>query len=269
MPDITVSRVQLFATCLVDHFHPRVAEATISVLERLGLEVEVPLDQTCCGQPAFNGGFHREATAMARHTLDVLSRSDAPVVVPSGSCAEMIVHRYPDLLAGEPAYREKARALAARTFELSQFLVDVLGTTRLGAAGSGCIAYHASCHGLRGLGIHRQPLALLDGMNGIEHRRLPDATNCCGFGGLFAIKMAAISGAMLDEKLDAVHASGASVVVATDVSCLMHIAGGLRRRRSAVRTMHLAEVLAGDTAPGEADAACAGPDAPAERNAGP
>jgi L-lactate dehydrogenase complex protein LldE len=239
-----VSRVQLFATCLVDQFYPSVAEAAVRLLERLGIEVEVPRDLTCCGQPAFNGGFRAEARAMARHTLDVLSRSDAPVVVPSGSCADMVTHRYPELMADQPGYAEKARDIAGRTYELSQFLVDVLGVTDVGASGRGTAAYHSSCHTQRGLGVLAQPLSLLAHVGGLEHQALPDTHACCGFGGLFAVKMGDISGAMLNRKLADIEASGADVVVGSDVSCLMHIGGGLHRRGSRVRVLHLAEVLA-------------------------
>jgi L-lactate dehydrogenase complex protein LldE len=241
-----VTRVQLLVTCLVDHLFPGVGHATVAVLERAGIQVEVPSGQTCCGQPAFNGGFTDEAAAMARHTVDVLTRSDLPVVVPSGSCADMIVHRYPELLAGDPAYAARARALAARTYELTQFLVDVLGLTDLGAHGTGRLAYHASCHGLRGLGLRTQPMTLLRNVAGAQTEMLADAETCCGFGGLFAVKMGAISAAMLAQKLEDVVASGADTVVATDVSCLLHMAGGLHRRGSRVRTRHIAEVLAGD-----------------------
>jgi L-lactate dehydrogenase complex protein LldE len=238
------ARVQLFATCLVDRFFPAAGHAAVEVLERCGIEVTVPPDQTCCGQPAFNGGFAADAAAMARVTIDVLSRSDDPVVVPSGSCAEMIVNQYPALLADDEAYAPKAKALAARTFEFSQFLVDVLGV-ELPAAGTGTrVAYHASCHGLRGLGLHDQPRRLLRAVAGDGCTDLPDAETCCGFGGLFAVKMGPLSAAMLDSKLDAIERSGADVVAATDVSCLMHIGGGLHRRGSRVRACHLAEVLA-------------------------
>ncbi len=241
----SITRVQLFATCLVDHLYPEVAEATVTLLERLGIAVEVPAGQTCCGQPAFNGGFTDEASAMARHTIDVLSKSDLPVVVPSGSCADMIVHRYPELLSHDQTYAARARAVSARTYELTQFLVDQLGRTDVGASGTGRLAYHASCHALRGLGLRSQPMALLRRVAGAEAAPLPDAETCCGFGGLFAIRMAPISGAMLNEKLAGIERSGADTVVATDVSCLMHIAGGLHRRGSRVRTRHIAEVLAG------------------------
>ena len=239
------SRVQLFVTCLVDRFFPGVGHATVAALERAGVEVHVPADQTCCGQPAFNGGFTDDAAAMARQTIDVLSASADPVVIPSGSCADMIVNHYPELLAQDPVYGPKARELASRTWELSQFLVDVLGTHDTGSRTGARLAYHASCHGLRGLGLRDAPRQLLGAATGGQCADLPDAETCCGFGGLFAIKMAPISSAMLQSKIDSIETSGAEAVVATDVSCLMHIGGGLRRRGSRVRTMHIAEVLAG------------------------
>jgi L-lactate dehydrogenase complex protein LldE len=239
------TRVQLFATCLVDRFFPGVGHATVAVLERHGLQVDVPPDQTCCGQPAFNAGFVEDAAAMARHTIDVLSQSADPVVVPSGSCADMIVTHYPALLADDPVYGERARALAARTFELSQFLVDVLDVIPASAPAGPSLAYHASCHGLRGLGLREQPRRLLRAVTGGRCTDLPDAETCCGFGGLFAVKMGPVSAVMLQSKIEAIEASGAEVVVATDVSCLMHIGGGLHRRGSGVCTRHIADVLAG------------------------
>ena len=239
------TRVQLFVTCLVDAFSPQTGLSVVDVLERLGLEVEFPDGQTCCGQPEFNGGFTDQAAVLARRTVDVLSRSLAPVVVPSGSCADMIVHQYPSLLKDDPAYAERARDLASRCYEFSQFLVDVLGVTRVDARATGALAYHASCHGLRGLGIRRQPECLLGGIEGATLVPLPEADVCCGFGGLFAVKMPAVSGSMLDRKLDAIAACGATSVVVTDVSCQMHMAGGLKRRGSPISVVHLADVLAG------------------------
>src|SRR5215208_3522670 len=236
--------VQLLVTCLVDHLYPRVGLATAGILERIGVDVVVPEGQTCCGQPAFNAGCHDDARLMARHTVDVLTKRDAPVVIPSGSCADMLVHQAPALLADDPDYGPRAAALAGRTYELTQFLVDVLGETDCGGCAREPVTYHPSCHGLRGLGVRDQPLALLDAVHNIDRRPLGDAETCCGFGGLFSVKMSAISGAMLDRKLDAVEASGAETVIATDVSCLMHIAGGLRRRGSRIGVKHLAEVLA-------------------------
>lgn len=238
------TRVQLLVTCLVDRFFPGAAEAVVSLLEGQGLEVEVPLNQTCCGQPAFNGGFVEDARRMARHTIDVFSASPHPIVVPSGSCADMIVNHVPDLFSGDDPYAERARSLAARTYELCQFLTDVLGVTSTGASADATLAYHPSCHGLRGLGLRRQPRRLLEGIAGARLSDLPEAETCCGFGGLFAIKMPGLSSDMLNAKLDAIDRSGADTVVATDVSCLMHIGGGLRRRGSRVRVRHIAEVLA-------------------------
>jgi len=243
-----VARVQLFATCLVDRLFPEVGLSAATVLERAGYEVHVPEGQTCCGQPAFNGGFHAEAREMARYTVDLLARDESPIVVPSGSCADMLIHHAPALLAGDAETARRAGQVAARTYEFTQFLVDVAGVTSCGGCLDRPATYHPSCHGLRGLGLERQPLALLDGVEGIELRPLGEAETCCGFGGLFAVKMDAISGSMLDRKLEAIAATGARVVVGTDVSCLMHIGGGLHRRGSAVETRHIAEVLASDAA---------------------
>lgn len=238
-----IKTVQLFVTCLVDKFFPDAGLAVVDILERLGLTVEFPQDQTCCGQPAFNAGFWDEARAMARYTLDILSRSEAPIVVPSGSCGDMIIHHYPKILADDPLYAAKAKAVAGRTYEFSQFLVNVLGVTDVGAVSDGCLTYHASCHGLRGLGIRQEPHQLLQNVQGCRQKELPDAEACCGFGGLFAIKMGDISGAILQRKLDNIEATGADTVAGADVSCLMHIAGGLHRRGSRVKVKHLAEVL--------------------------
>jgi L-lactate dehydrogenase complex protein LldE len=236
--------VQFLATCLVDQLFPQVGLAAVEVLERAGVEVTVPAGQTCCGQPAFNAGFTEEARSMARHTIDVLSRADTPVVVPSGSCADMLIHHAPVLLADQGPYATRARALAARTYEFTRFLVDVLKRTDCGACVRGSATYHPACHGLRGLNVDRQPHQLLKAVRGLDLRPLRDAETCCGFGGLFAVKMSAISGAMLARKLACIEESGAQTVVATDMSCLMHIAGGLRRRDSPIAVRHLAEVLA-------------------------
>lgn len=239
-----IKTVQLFVTCLVDNFFPDVGFAVVEILEELGLTVEFPQAQTCCGQPAFNAGFWPDARAMARHTIAVLAQSDAPIVVPSGSCAAMIRHHYTEILADDPTYGPKARAVAERTYEFSQFLVDELEVTNLNTHTSGCLTYHPSCHGLRGLDVKRQPQTLLNNVTGTQQKDLPGAEECCGFGGLFAVKMSDISGAILQQKLDNIESTGADTVVGTDSSCLMHIAGGLHRRGSRVQVKHLAEVLA-------------------------
>lgn len=239
--------VQLFVTCLVNAFFPEVGAATVTVLERAGAEVEFPADQTCCGQPAFNAGFHEQARAMLRHTLEVLDATEGPIVLPSGSCAAMLVHHGPDLLQHHSADHARARRVAARTRELSAYLVDTCGLgDGIGGSCPGPVAYHASCHGLRGLGLDHQPQELLDGAADIERVNLEGSEECCGFGGLFSIEMPEVSAAILATKLDNIEESGAAFVVGTDVSCLMHIGGGLRRRETAIEIKHLAEVLAAE-----------------------
>ena len=239
-------RVQLLVTCLIDRLFPDTGMAAARVLERLGLEVVVPGSQTCCGQPAFNAGFLQDARAMARHTVDVFAADPAPVVVPSGSCGDMVIHQFASLLADDPAYAARARELAGRTFEFTRFLVDELGVTDVGATSGDTIAYHACCHGLRGLDIRTQPTTLLDRISGVRRVPLPEAEVCCGFGGLFAVKMSDISSAMLDRKLDCIEQCGASTIAVTDVSCAMHMSGGLHRRGSAVKVRHVADLLAPD-----------------------
>jgi L-lactate dehydrogenase complex protein LldE len=237
--------VQLFATCIVETLTPEIGLAAAQVLERLGVTVIVPGGLTCCGQPAFNGGFWDDARAMARHTLDVLGQSDAPVVIPSGSCADMIQRHYPELFAADPVYGPRAEELAGRVYEFSEFLVDRLGQTDVQARFPARLTYHASCHTLRGKGVTHQPLDLLSRVRDTQLVELPGATECCGFGGLFAIKMGDISGSMLSRKLDNIEQTGADAVVGCDPSCLLHMAGGLHRRGSHVRVLHIAQVLKG------------------------
>jgi len=238
------TRVQLLVTCLIDRIFPDTGMSVVAVLERLGLEVECPLGQTCCGQPAFNAGYLADARALSRHTLDVLSKTTGPIVVPSGSCGDMVIHQYGVLFRDDPAYLAKAEAVASRTYEFTQFLVNVMGVTDVGATSTAKLAYHACCHGLRGLNVGDQPQALLDKVGGATQCPLAESEVCCGFGGLFSVKLPDISTAMLDRKLDRIQESGADTVVVTDVSCGMHMEGGLRRRGSSVRVRHLADVLA-------------------------
>lgn len=245
--------VQLFGTCLIETLRPEAGMAVVRVLERLGIDVQYPDGQTCCGQPAFNGGAWEDARAMARYTLDILNRDGGghplgprtPIVVPSGSCADMIVHHYPELFANDSKYGPISTEVAARTYEFAQFLTDVLGVTHLGAHSEGRFTYHSSCHLLRGLGIKEGPRQLLANVDGAEVVELPGAAECCGFGGLFAVKMSDISGAMLRRKLDHIESTRAETVVGCDVSCLLHIGGGLHRRGSKIKTRHIAEILAG------------------------
>lgn len=241
------SPVQLFVTCLVNGFFPDVGVATVRLLERAGSDVDYPPDQTCCGQPAFNAGFRDEARAMMRQTLEVLDATRGPIVVPSGSCAAMLIHHGPQLMQDDRELRAMSVRVADRIHELSSYLVDELGLESIGGSSEGPVAYHASCHGLRGLGLDHQPQRLLDGAPDVERVELEGTDECCGFGGLFSIEMPEVSAAILATKLDHIEASGASAVVGTDVSCLMHIGGGLRRRSSPIQIKHLSQVLAEDT----------------------
>lgn len=236
-------KAALCVTCLVDQFYPQVGEATVRVLRRQGVDVAFPESQTCCGQVAFNGGFRTEAAALARRFLDVFAGDDY-VVVPSGSCASMIKVFYPDLFADDPAMLERANKLADRTHEFSSFLVNVLGVTDVGASYRGTVTYHDACHLLRELRIGQEPRTLIDAVDGLELREMPHSDACCGFGGLFSVKFPDISAAILDDKLRNVQASGATVLVANDCGCLMHLAGAMARRGIRVRAVHLAELLA-------------------------
>jgi L-lactate dehydrogenase complex protein LldE len=240
-------KASLMITCLADMFFPEVGVATVRLLRRLGVDVDFPSGQTCCGMPLFNSGYHDEAAAVAARTVRLFERSEH-VVVPSGSCAWMVKAEYPGLLARDPAQRAAAQALAGRTRELSQFLVEVLGVTSVGSGFTGRVTYHDSCHLLRGLGESRSPRALLRGVSGADLVELPGADECCGFGGSFSVRLPEVSTAILDRKLDNVEGTGADCLVACDGGCLMQMGGGLSRRRSRVRALHLAQVLAGDGA---------------------
>jgi len=234
-------------TCLGDLFFPEVGVAMVTLLRRLGVTVEFPQGQTCCGMPLFNSGYHAEAATVARRTVDLFARSEH-VVVPSGSCAWMVKTEYPGLLAHDARQKEAAEALAGRTWELSQFLVEILGVRTLASSFTGTVTYHDSCHLLRGLGESESPRALLRGLPGVALVELPGADECCGFGGSFAVRLPAVSTAILDKKLDNVEKTGADCLVACDAGCLMQMGGGLSRRHSRVRARHLAEVLAGGDA---------------------
>jgi L-lactate dehydrogenase complex protein LldE len=234
--------IQLFHTCLVNEVDPDVGMAVVRVLERAGVDVDVPLDQTCCGQPAYNAGFHDEARQVARHTLRVLSRTEGPIVVPSGSCADMLVHQYPVLFQDDPEWLGIARPVAARCREFSQFLGEV-APQGVGGRLKARVAYHPSCHLLRGLGVTREPKAQLSAVDGAQQVEVRDQEECCGFGGLFSVKNAEISNSMLERKIAAIDASGADRVVSCDLGCLLQIGGGLHRCGSRVRAQTLAQCL--------------------------
>ncbi len=235
-------RVTLFVTCIVDQVYPGIGQATVALLEAQGVEVHVPRGLTCCGQMAFNAGFRDEAYAVAGRSIEVLRGGD-DVVLPSGSCATMIRHLYPELFQRSP-YATPAADLVARTYEISEYLVDVLGVTDVGASYHGSLAYHDACHGLRFLGLGRQARTLLAHVANAEIKPLPGHDQCCGFGGLFAVKQHAISEAMLDRKLIGIAESQADIIVTGDASCMTQIGGGLSRLVRTTKARHLVEVLA-------------------------
>lgn len=241
-------RIALFATCLADALFPPAAIATVAVLERLGHQVVFPTNQTCCGQMHVNTGYLKEATAMVRNHVQVFESANCDAVVaPSGSCVGSARHQHAMVArrAGEEDLAVRAEAAAARTYELSEFLIDVLGVEDVGAYYPHRVTYHPTCHSLRMLGVGDKPLRLLRHVRGLTLLELPAAESCCGFGGTFAIKNSDTSTAMLADKMTNILDTGAEVCSAGDSSCLMHIGGGLSRLRSGVRTVHLAEILAG------------------------
>lgn len=238
-------RVSLFITCLADALYPDVGRATVSLLERLGHEVVFPPAQTCCGQMHVNTGYRREALKLVRHHTRVFEGTDA-IVAPAGSCVGCVRHQHEDLArrAGDGALAEAAGRVAARTYELSEFLVDVLGITDVGAYYPHRVTYHPTCHSLRLLRVGDRPLRLLRAVRGIDLVELPAADQCCGFGGTFALKNADTSVAMLADKMRHITSTGAEVLTAGDASCLMHIGGGLTRLATGTRSVHFAEILA-------------------------
>ena len=235
-------KADLFVTCLIDMFFPEVGESVVRVLRRAGVELDFPAGQTCCGQPLFNTGFRRAARPQAARTLEVLEGRSRPVIVPSGSCAGMIRQGYLELFHDDAEMLARARRLAERTFEFSEFLVDVLGWEPVAGKGAGLV-YHAGCHLQRGLGIDAAPRALLSRAGGEPVAALE--AECCGFGGAFSAEHDDISSAMLARRMEQIADAGAAHVVGSDVGCLMHIEGGLRRCGSPVRCLHLAQVLDG------------------------
>ena len=241
-----MTRVALFVTCLVDTIRPQIGFAALKLLEQAGCAVEVPLRQTCCGQPAFNAGDSDGGCGIARRVIAEFEGYDY-VVAPSGSCAATIKVHYPEVFAGDPAMHARAVALAAKTHELLSFLVDVRGWTPQGVALAASATYHDTCSGLRELGILAQPRRLLHEVAGLEMRPLAGNTTCCGFGGTFCVKYPAISNAIVEDKARAIAATGADLLLGGDLGCLLNMAGKLHRHGAATRTFHTAEVLAGMT----------------------
>ena len=238
-------KASIMITCLGDMLFPEVGVAMVRLLRRLGVEVDFPAGQTCCGMPLYNSGCHAGAAEVAARTVRLFEASEH-VVVPSGSCAWMVKTEYPGLLKHDPALRAAAERLSAKTRELSQFLVEVLRVNRIESSFRGKVTYHDSCHLLRGLGESAAPRALLKSVPGVELVELPEADQCCGFGGSFSVRLPQVSTAILDKKLANVESTGADCLVACDAGCLMQMGGGLTRRGSRVRAVHLAQILAGE-----------------------
>jgi L-lactate dehydrogenase complex protein LldE len=236
--------VQLFITCLIDTFFPHIGEAMVQVLNRSGVQVEFPSAQTCCGQPAFNAGLRSEARPLAEHTIQVFEKTKGEIIIPSGSCAAMVRDSYLELFRDDPAWLPRARALAGRVHEFTEYLVDVRGVKDLGASWKGKLTYHASCHLLRNMEVDRQPRQLLAAVRDAELVDLPGFDECCGFGGVFSVEHPELSAEFLKRKIANLETTGAPTLVVCDTGCLMHIQGGLHRQGKNQRVVHIAEVLA-------------------------
>jgi L-lactate dehydrogenase complex protein LldE len=238
-----MTRVQLFITCLVDSFYPQTGEAVVSILRRLGMDVDFAPDQTCCGQPPYNAGLRADARPIVEHTIRVFEKTAGDIVIPSGSCAHMIKHGYPELFREDPVWLSRAQAFGKRVYEFTEYLVDKLGVTDLGARWEGVLTYHPSCHTLRGMGIDRQPRALLANVRGATLVELPEAESCCGFGGIFSMEHPELSAEWLKRKIANLEETGSPTLVVIESGCLMHIAGGLHRQKKPQQAMHIAEIL--------------------------
>lgn len=234
-------KVTLFATCLVDMFQSSAGKATVELLEKLGCEIEFPESQVCCGQPAYNSGYVKEAKEAMKSMIDTFIDAEY-VVSPSGSCITMF-REYPHVFKGDPVWEPKAKILAAKSYELTQFIVDVLKIEDVGARFEGKVTYHTSCHMTRLLGVKKAPMILLSNVKGLEFTELPGKEQCCGFGGTFSVKMAQISEQMVDEKVMHVEETGADYLIGADAACLMNIGGRIERQGKPIKVLHIAEVL--------------------------
>jgi L-lactate dehydrogenase complex protein LldE len=234
-------KVSLFATCLVDMFQSNVGKATVELLERLGCDVDFPDSQVCCGQPAYNSGYTKESKEAMKRMITTFEDANY-VVSPSGSCAYMF-YEYPHIFKNDPVWEEKAKKLANKTYELTQFIVDVLKIEDVGATFEADVTYHTSCHMTRLLGVKEAPITLLKHVKGLTFTELPGKEQCCGFGGTFSVKMAQISEQMVDEKICHVEETGAEYVIGADAGCLMNIGGRMERLGKPIKVLHIAEVL--------------------------
>lgn len=234
-------KVSLFATCLVDMFQSNIGKSTVQLLERLGCEVSFPEGQTCCGQPAYNSGYVKASKDTMKNTIQVFE--DAEVIVcPSGSCAYML-KEYVHIFKDEPTWQERAQRIADKTYELTQFIVDILGVEDVGAKLTGKATYHPSCHMTRLLKVQKAPMTLLKNVQGLEVIEMPLKENCCGFGGTFSVKMGKISEQMVDEKVDSVQQIEVHYLIGADAGCLMNIGGRIDRKNIDIKTLHIAEIL--------------------------
>jgi L-lactate dehydrogenase complex protein LldE len=238
-------RVSLFVTCMIDMLYPQTGMSVVDVLEHLGCEVDFPAAQTCCGQPGFNSGYHDDARAVAQQFLRAFHDSEV-IVTPSGSCSAMVRHEYPTLFKDDPRWLPHAEAAAAKTWEITEFIVKGLGITNIGARfpEPQSVAIHDACHGMRLLGLGPSARTLLSNVENVTVSDLPEHDKCCGFGGLFSVKMADVSGAMLERKMQGIDQSEAETVVTGDVSCMTHMNGGLSKTGNAKRVRHVIDVLA-------------------------
>ncbi len=239
-----MTHVQLFITCLVDSFYPQTGEAIVDIFRRLGIDVDFAPDQTCCGQPSFNAGLRAEARPIAEHMIHVFEKTTGDIVMPSGSCAHTLKHGYAELFQDDPIWLPRAQALGKRVFEFTEYLVDNLDVTNVGARWDGPLTYHPSCHLLRGMRIDRQPRALLANVKGAQIVDLPAAEDCCGFGGIFSMEHPELSAEFLKRKIHNLEETKSPTLVVAEAGCLMHIAGGLHRQKKKQRVVHIAEVLA-------------------------
>ncbi|MGN7174667.1 Fe-S oxidoreductase [Paenibacillus sp. FSL R5-0490] len=234
-------KVSLFATCLVDMFQGNAGKAAVELLERLGCEIDFPESQVCCGQPAYNSGYVKESKEAMKRMITAFEHAEY-VVSPSGSCAYMF-HEYPHVFKGDSVWEPKAKKLAEKTYELTQFIVEVLNVDDVGAKLNGKATYHTSCHMTRLLGVKEAPMRLLRNVKGLEFEELPGKEQCCGFGGTFSVKMAQISEQMVDEKVGHIEETEAEILIGADAGCLMNIGGRIGRQGKPIRVMHIAEVL--------------------------
>lgn len=243
MKQNSTGTVTLFVQCLVDGVYPEVGHAVVDIFKRLALPFDIPSDQTCCGQPAYNTGYEKQAAVAARRFIDIFESSDV-IVCPSGSCVDMVRHHYPALFKDDPEWSTRAENVSKKIYELTEYLVDVLNITDVKSGFKGRITYHESCHLSRRIGVKDQPRKLIQAIQGAELVEMEDAGRCCGFGGTFSVKYADISTAILEDKIKAIMESGVDTVVGCDISCLMNIQGMLTRKKTGIKALHIAQLLA-------------------------